>query len=132
MRTLIGLTLSLLLCSQSARADDTLAVPLNGQELNQWCWNGCSTMVLEWYGHAGNTQAAIAAWAVAGLNIPNSLDLNGVEVNIPGTGKITKYGCKQVLKQFGPVQSSFLGRALTKAEVEDEMDGGRPAILGVF
>ncbi len=129
----LTLTFALVLAVLSPRAwtDDTLAVPLIGQEQSQWCWDAAALMVLEFYGHAGPTQEVIAAYAVGGNNLPNSLDANGVVQNVPGVGVVVFQGCKQVLRQFGPVQSSYLGRALTLDEVETEMDDQRPAILGI-
>lgn len=130
MRKLLLLMISLMLVPTLLWADATLPVPLKGQEKNNWCWNASSQMVLE-YNLFTATQTSIADWAMAGLDRGNSLDANGVSFTWTDGETYKKYGCKQVLKHFGPVHSTFLNRALTKAEIETEMDNLRPAILGI-
>ena len=108
-----------------------LAVPLFGQEKDNWCWNASSNMVLTFDGFP-HTQTEVAAWAVGGYNVPNHLSsvivgpLAGPDVN---DAPYNRKGCGLVLTQFGPVGSSFLDRALTMDEVSEEIDGKRPAIL---
>jgi len=131
MKNVFLLMVSLVLLSAMVWADATLPVPLKGQEKNNWCWDASSQMVLE-YNQYTVSQTSIAAWAVAGINRGNSLDANGVNFTWTDGKTYKKYGCKQVLKHFGPVYSTFLGRALTKDEIETEMDNFRPAILGVY
>jgi hypothetical protein len=130
----IAIVLLLLLSTTSWAADPVdkvLAVDLYGQEMNNWCWDASCCMVLDFYGYTA-TQSSVATWAVGGNNVGNGLDINGINaVGADGTA-YTKYGCKQVLKQFGPVTSMFVNAALTKDEIKTEMSGDRPAILGVF
>ena len=108
----------------------TLAVPLIGQEKDNWCWNASSNMVLRYYGFT-HTQTEVAAWAVGGQNVPNHLASATVgPLAVPDSNATyNRKGCGLVLTEFGPVDSSFLANALTMAEIKEEIDGARPAIL---
>jgi len=111
---------------------DTLDVPLYGQEKDNWCWDASCQMVLDYYGHSVD-QSDIADWAVEGYNVPNHLSSTAVgPLAAPGTpspGTYNRKGCALVLTEFGPVYSSFLAAPLTEAEIKEEIDGERPAIL---
>ncbi len=111
---------------------DTLGVTLIGQEMSNWCWDASSEMTLEYYGFDVN-QTSIAAWAVGGHNVGNHLSATTVgPLAVEGTKPPETYnrrGCGLVLTQFGPVDSSFLNRCLTRDEIVEDIDGGRPAIL---
>jgi hypothetical protein len=109
----------------------TLAVPVIGQEMDNWCWNASSNMVLQFNGFP-NTQTDVAAWAVGGHNVPNHLSSTTVgPIAVPGdpNGTYNRQGCGLVLTNFGPVDSSYLARCLTMDEIKEEIDGDRPAIL---
>ncbi|MFZ0034545.1 MAG: papain-like cysteine protease family protein [Sedimentisphaerales bacterium] len=112
----------------------TLDVPLHGQHMDNWCWDASSQMVLEYYGH-DHTQEEIADWAVDGYNVPNHLSSAIVGPLAAPTGTpppATPYnrkGCALVLTNFGPVYSAFVAAALTEAQIVEEIDGNRPAIL---
>lgn len=112
----------------------TLAVPLIGQEMDNWCWDASSNMILQYYGFT-HTQTEVADWGVEGWNVGNHLSGTTVgPLAAPGTpspGTYNRKGCGLVLTQFGPVDSSFLARALTMDEVSEEIDGGRPAMIAV-
>ena len=112
----------------------TLAVPLIGQEEPNWCWDASSNMILKYYGFT-HTQTEVADWAVGGYNVGNHL--SGTTIGplaapgSPSPGTYNRKGCGLVLKQFGPVDSSYLDRALTMDEVSEEIDGKRPAMIAV-
>ncbi len=110
----------------------TLAVPLIGQEMDNWCWDASSNMILQFYGFT-HTQAEVAAWAVGGNNVGNHLSGTTVgPLAVPDLNvTYNRKGCGLVLTQFGPVDSSFLNRALTMDEVSEEIDGKRPAMIAV-
>jgi hypothetical protein len=112
----------------------TLAVPLIGQERDNWCWDASSNMILQYYGFT-HTQTEVAAWGVGGYNVGNHLSGTTIgpllaDAADPNSTYMRK-GCGLVLTQFGPVDSSFLARALTMDEVSEEIDGGRPAMIAV-
>jgi len=112
----------------------TLAVPLLGQEKDNWCWDASSNMILQYYGFA-HTQTEVAVWAVEGYNVGNHLSgtvVGPLAAPAPYDGNTyDRKGCGLVLTEFGPVDSSFLARALTMDEVSEEIDGGRPAMIAV-
>lgn|GEM_PF-3513061 len=109
----------------------TLAVPLIGQEMDNWCWNASSNMVLQFYGFT-HTQTEVAAWAVGGYNVPNHLSSTTVgplAAPAPAAGTYNRKGCGLVLTEFGPVNSNYLTRCLTYDEVKTTIDENCPAIL---
>jgi hypothetical protein len=110
----------------------TLAVPLIGQEEPNWCWDASSNMILQYYGFT-HTQTEVAAWAVGGYNVGNHLSGTTVGPLAVSDSNATynRKGCGLVLTEFGPVDSSFLARALTMDEVSEEIDGHRPAMLAI-
>lgn len=107
-----------------------LDVPLFPQEGRNWCWNASAQMVLSFFGHEA-TQTDIAAWAVAGHDVGNHLQ-GDTRLTRVGRTLINRRGTAAVLRQFGPVDSVYLDRALSFAEVEDNIDANRPSILGVY
>lgn len=112
----------------------TLAVPLIGQEKDNWCWDASSNMILRYYGFT-HTQTEVANWGVEGWNVGNHLSgtvVGPLAAPPPDANKTyNRKGCALVLKQFGPVDSSFLARALTMDEVSEEIDAKRPAMIAV-
>ncbi|MGD0573569.1 MAG: C39 family peptidase [Sedimentisphaerales bacterium] len=111
----------------------TLAVPLIGQEEDNWCWDASSNMILRFYGFT-HTETEVADWAVGGYNVGNHLSSTTVgPLAVPGDPNSTynRKGCGLVLTQFGPVDSSYLARALTMDEVSEEIDGKRPAMIAI-
>lgn len=110
----------------------TLAVPVIGQEMDNWCWNASSNMVLQFNGFP-HTQTEVAVWAVGGYNVPNHLSSTTVGPLLAVAGDpcstYNRQGCGLVLTQFGPVDSSYLSRCLTMDEIKEEIDGDRPALL---
>jgi len=110
----------------------TLTVPLHGQEQDQWCWAASSQMVLQYYGHEVE-QSAIADWAVGGLNQGNAIGAQktGPYLSIFPPKIYYKLGAALVLNQFGPVTSNWQHSSLSSADIEKEINGGRPAILAV-
>ena len=120
----------------------TLAVPLEQQEKDQWCWNASARMVLKFLDPSfSSTQTQIAAWAIAGHNEWNYLAYDGnrtIQVQETLLGRTTTKnvtikcrGVKEVLKHFGMVDSTLFRRPLTEDELMDEIDGGRPVVFNV-
>ena len=88
----------------------TLSIPSNGQEQSNWCWDATSQMILNFYGF-DVTQSAIAAWAVNGNN--HGSHLSGTPVLETSVDPpYIRQGITSVLKNFGPVPSSYLARSL--------------------
>jgi len=112
----------------------TLAVPLIGQEKDNWCWNASSNMVLQFYGFT-HTQTEVAASAVGGYNVPNHLSSTTVGPLAAPAGtpapaaNYNRKGCGLVLTEFGPVNSDYLSRSLTYDEIKTAIDDNCPAIL---
>ncbi len=128
-----GIGLGVLAVALGVRAG-SLGVPLRGQETPNGCWNAACQMVLH-YHDASVSQQEIATWAVGGYDVANHLGPHAWGPFLAEGGKTNtayvRLGCAQVLEQFGPVSSSWLGAALTRDDVRAEIDGGRPALLAV-
>lgn len=107
----------------------TLAVPLRGQEMDNWCWAGCSEMILDYFGH-DVSQEDIATWAVGGRDVANSLYPFPIGPFFDN-GVYMKRGIPMVLKQFGPVDSSYRPWSLSLENVKSEIDGNRPFVVAV-
>jgi hypothetical protein len=129
--SIVAVVLAGCLASIRAKGDTVLAVPLSGQQMDNWCWDASCQMLLSYFG-TSVSQQAIADWAVAGADIGNNLDADGFgPFRIPGTSVVfSKKGCKQVLSHFGGVASDVTG-ALSKDEVNTAMAQNRPAILAI-
>jgi hypothetical protein len=119
----------------SAGAQTPASLENRGQEKQNWCWNACSEMILDWSGF-DVTQLGIADWAVDGKNVGNFLDTgaDGVGPYVDtDTGKtFFRQGIKQVLEHFGPVSSQRMVRPLTWDEVKNQLSANRPFIYAVY
>jgi hypothetical protein len=117
--------------AESAHSQSASALQNRGQEKQNWCWNACSEMVLDWK-TINRSQTEIAQWAVGGADVGNSLDAGGIG---PFRGSTSaayfRRGVKQVLRTFGPVPSQRLLSALSWEEVKDELDANRPFIYAL-
>lgn len=111
----------LLYAVESVHSQSAATLQNRGQEKNNWCWNGCSEMVLDWKG-INRSQTEIGDWAVGGADIGNSLDAGGIgPFKDSPSSTYFRRGVKQVLRAFGPVPSQRLLSALSWAEVKDEL-----------
>ncbi len=115
----VGLAGILALAGADACLGGVLSVPYYYQKQDQWCWNASCQMVLSYKGHL-YAQTTIANWAVGGKNIPNYLY---------GSTATDQFGCDQVLRCFGGVSSTPVGRALSKTELTAEIAGIRPVFI---
>ena len=148
-RNLLALVGAILIAGSVSAHSQTLTVPLiqqqsfigtDGRNYSQWCWNASSLMILNYLVIGPHpSQQAVANWAVGGYNIPNVLFGTYTAVakaGIPGNSvladqTVQAQGVDRVLKQFGPVKSTYYSRALTETELADEIDKSRPVIIGV-
>lgn len=96
-----------------------LSVTQRNQEMDQWCWDASSQMVLEFFGNS-YSQTAIANWAVGGQNVPNYLY---------GSTDSSMHGCDEVLDHFGSISSTGSASAMSLSSLAGEMDAGRPVVL---
>lgn len=128
-KQLITLLSGLALLASLGHAQSASALLNRGQEKNMWCWAACSEMILDWDGSATN-QTAIADWAIGGVNQGNYLDtgFSGIGPFVIGENVYFRKGVKQVLNQFGEIDSEKLDRALTLAQAQSELDNDRPFI----
>ena len=107
------------LAATSSCFGTVLNVTQRNQEMDQWCWDASSQMVLEFHGNS-YSQQAIADWAVGGQNVPNYLY---------GSTDSNYKGCDEVLSHFGSISSEGLAYAMSLSTLTSEMDAGRPVVL---
>lgn len=132
---LLSFGIATLLGCSAANALTPSSLLNRGQEKDNWCWNACSEMILDWSG-LDRSQPVIADWAIGGVNQGNFLDTGAAGVG-PYYDTVTKRtfyrrGIKQVLENFGPVSSERLLRALTWDEVSTELSANRPFIYAIY
>ena len=112
-------------CDESTTAPDdspegpvALPVPYRGQQTQVWCWAATSEMVLAYYGVNVPQCEILSAWMQMNCCIPNpACETAGSLQVIQGT-----------LHHFGALDS-FISGALTFAQVQAEIDAGRPMIV---
>jgi hypothetical protein len=97
--------------------------------MSDWCWNACSEMVLDYKG-TFFTQDAIADYGSQGSNYWNWIFSSSPRTTNTVTGAVQPAlnGIDLILKNFGGLNSRRYYQALTAAELQTEIDGGRPAI----
>jgi hypothetical protein len=111
----------------------TAGINVVSQEQNQWCWCACTKTIMDYYGTV-KQQCAITEYVRTKLSstfgTTNCCTSPGGKCNNPnnlsGNGSI-----QDALQALGGIQSSELA-ALSKAQVETELKGGRPFVLAVY
>lgn len=123
-----------LLFAVSLEAQDAAVLQNRGQEMNNWCWAACSEMILDWDG-SNTSQTSITDWAVSGANVGNYLDTGSSgfgPFRVPFTDLVIfRKGVKQVLKEFGGIESEKTGR-LSLAEVQENLDNDKPFVSALY
>ena len=106
-----------------------------GQDISQWCWDACSEMVLNTplsasYPGTLYSQDTIAAFGAEGSNYWNWIFGSTPRATNATSGAVQPAlnGIDVILKNFGPLNSTKYYRALTSAELQTEINAGRPAI----
>lgn len=117
---------AVILSAGSASADHSIPLANRGQEKSNWCWAGCSEMLLDHY--VGDVaQTSIASYGTMGYNLTNGMSrTNVVSVIVPEVDPrrptlVTKNGIKVILKNWG-LESEVVQSRLTQAEVVEQID----------
>jgi hypothetical protein len=138
-RFLAALWLSLFLIATPAAADEKLSIDPVFQETPVWCWAAVGEMVFRHYdvpniNPVGDYQCGIASQMLPSCeyscaNCVSSagslIYMNNVLIRYP---KIAQF---RTGIPTGTISSSPVYRALTRAEIEEEIDNGRPIVAGI-
>lgn len=111
------------LCAALAAAEaGTFHLPQKYQEMDQWCWAGCSQAILEYYGPVA-TQTNIAVYGTGGVNTWNYLWGTGTE------GGVYRRGIREILQHFGGPYGTGTVGTVSQTVVSNEMAALRPLVV---
>ena len=116
----IAITAIAVLAATNSCFGTVLSVTQRYQEQNQWCWNACCQMILEFNGNS-YSQTAIADWAVQGRNVPNFMY---------NSSDSSRHGMDEVLTHFGSIATTGSGSAMSLSTLTSEISAGRPVAVG--
>mgnify|MGYP001765156105 CR=1 FL=1 len=109
----------------SAAEAGTFHLPQKYQEMDQWCWAGCSQAILEYYGPVV-TQTNIAIYGTGGVNTWNYLWGTGT------SGSITRRGIREILQNFGGFFGNGTAGSVSETVVSNEMAALRPIVINWY